>query len=82
MYAHIDSRKSSPYIESLLTRLSAITIYIVSAGILAQNKNGVQQGGNTVGVALSCKCFWSMALCRPKIIRFVQKFMIELCLFT
>ena len=35
----------------------------------AQNKNGVQQGGSTVGMALNCafiKIFWSKALHRPK----------------
>ena len=27
--------------------------------ICAQNKNGVQQGGSTVGMALSCTCYYN-----------------------
>ena len=60
MYTHIDSmcayniRVESLHRESTHQSIYAHRFHIVSAQICAQNKIGVQQGGSTMGMALSC----------------------------
>ena len=47
-------RVKSLHRESTHQSMYAHRFHIVSAQICAQNKNGIQKGGSTVGVALSC----------------------------